>query len=99
MSVLHEEDIYRHRYQKLTAANFGPGKAAIGLNHTRYTAWATTYTSQAAKITISADETESLLSGTKSIVYCISSVGAEILARCAGQEGKRDTARVEAQIC
>lgn len=75
--MLYEEDKYGHRYQKLTAANFGPGKPAIGLNHTRYTACAATYASQAAKIAISADETESLLE-TKSIVN--SSAGAEIVA-------------------
>jgi hypothetical protein len=68
MSVFYEEDTYRHRYQKLTAANFGPGKPAIGLNHKRCTAWPTTYTSHAAKVAIRTDETETLLLETKSIV-------------------------------
>jgi len=66
--VLFEDDVYGHRYQKLIAANFGPGKLAIGLNHTRCIAWAMIYTSQAVKIATSADETESLLLEAKSIV-------------------------------
>jgi hypothetical protein len=91
VSVLYEEDRYGLLHQKLTAANFGPGKPATGLNHERYTAWPTTYTSQAAKLAISTVE-------TKSIVDRNFGTEKEEKRRGAGQKGKGDGTKAQVRI-
>ena len=54
-------------YQRLTAANFGPGNFAIGLKYSRFTASPTRYTSHAATIATSTEEIEPL--ENESILY------------------------------